>query len=87
MHPWLPIAPFFRHEIDAAAPLRKARVPTAIIAAEHDQIVHAERTDSLRHSGANVVYDRTIRGAGHNDIYTRSEFHDAMHEALDRLTA
>lgn len=87
MHPWLPIAPFFRHEIDAAGPLRRGTVPVAIIAAEHDQIVRAERTDALRHSGANVVYDRTIRGAGHNDIYARSDFHDAMHEALDRLTA
>lgn len=87
MHPWLPIAPFFRHEIDAVGALRKARIPVAIIAAEHDQIVHAERTDALRHSAANVVYDRTIRGAGHNDIYTRSQFHDAMHQALDRLRA
>ena len=87
MYPWLPIGPFFEHEIDAARPLRKGKVPVAIIAAEHDSIVPAERTDALRKVIPDLVYDRTIAGASHNDIYTRSDFHDAMHEALKRLKA
>jgi hypothetical protein len=32
------------------------------------------------------VLDRTIRGAGHNDIYQRSEFLQAMGEALNAVT-
>jgi pimeloyl-ACP methyl ester carboxylesterase len=82
MVPWLPIGPFFNHQIDAAGPLSKTSVPVAIIAAEHDEIVRANRTDALRHEVGNLVFDRTIKRAGHNDIYARSEFHDSMREAL-----
>ncbi|HZU51788.1 MAG TPA: alpha/beta hydrolase [Sphingomicrobium sp.] len=87
MMPWLPIAPFFNHEIDAAGPLSETDVPVAIVAAENDELVRPERTDALRHEVRNLVFDRVIRRAGHNDIYTRSEFHDAMREALTRLKA
>lgn len=85
MVPWLPIGPFFSHQIDAAGPLSRADVPVAIIAAERDEVVPPERTDALRHEVRNLVFDRTVGGAGHNDIYARSDFQDAMHEALDRL--
>jgi pimeloyl-ACP methyl ester carboxylesterase len=82
MFPWLPIGPLFRHEIDAAEPLRNARVPVAIIAAERDEIVPGERTDALRRTVSRLVFDRTVSRAGHNDIYARSDFQDAMREAL-----
>jgi pimeloyl-ACP methyl ester carboxylesterase len=87
MYPWLPIGPFFEHEIDAAEPLRNAKLPVAIIAAEHDSIVPQERTEALRKVIPHLVYDQTISGAGHNDIYARSDFQQAMHEALQRLKA
>ena len=87
MYPWLPIGPFFEHEIDAAGALRDSKLPVAIIAAQHDSIVPVQRTEALRTIVPNLVYDRTIGGAGHNDIYARSEFHEAMHEALKRLKA
>jgi len=82
MYPWLPIGAFFDHEIDAATALEKAEAPVAIVAAERDEIVPAERTAALRLHIANLVFDRTIRGAGHNDIYARSDFQEAMREAL-----
>lgn len=85
MYPWLPIGPFFEHEIDASSALEKVRTPVAIIGAEHDQIVPAERTAALRSRIPNLVFDRTIGGAGHNDIYARSDFHEAMRAAFDRL--
>jgi pimeloyl-ACP methyl ester carboxylesterase len=85
MYPWLPIAPFFEHEIDAAAPLANGSAPVAIIAAQRDEIVAPARTEALRGRIANIVFDRTIQGAGHNDIYARSDFHDAMHQAIKRL--
>jgi pimeloyl-ACP methyl ester carboxylesterase len=85
MYPWIPIGPFFEHEIDAASALEKVDVPVAIIAAERDEIVPAARTDALRQHVRQMAFDRTIAGAGHNDIYARSDFHDAMHAAFDRL--
>jgi uncharacterized protein len=85
MYPWLPIGPFFEHEIEAASALEKADVPVAIIAGERDEIVPPERTDALRKAVPNLVFDRTIGRAGHNDIYARSDFHEAIREAFDRL--
>lgn len=85
MYPWAPIGPLFRHQIDASGPLQQSRVPVAIIAAADDRIVAGERTDALRNALTTVIYDRTILGAGHNDIYARSDFQGAMREALDRL--
>jgi len=82
MFPWLPIGPFFTHEIDAADALRGSSLPVALIAAQRDEIVPAERTMALRKAVPNIVFDHTINGAGHNDIYGRSEFQDAMRDAL-----
>lgn len=82
MYPWLPIGPFFVHEIDALTPLKDRPVPVAVIAAEDDEIIPAGRTDALREALPELVFDRTIKDAGHNDIYARSDFRDAMREAL-----
>jgi pimeloyl-ACP methyl ester carboxylesterase len=87
LYPWLPISPFFAHDIDAATPLEAAGVPVALIAAERDEIVPSERTEALRKRLPNLVFDRTIARSGHNDIYSRSDFQGAMREALDRLKA
>lgn len=84
-YPWLPIAAMFAHEIAAAAAIEKTDVPAAIIAAEHDEIIPADRTDALRRRAPNLLFDRTIKRAGHNDIYARSEFHEAMRSALETL--
>jgi hypothetical protein len=85
MYPWLPIGPLFGHEIDAAGALEDSRVPVAIIAAQRDEIVPADRTDALRKRVPNLVFDRTITGAGHNDIYAHSAFQEAMRSALAEI--
>jgi len=85
MYPWLPIGAFFNQEIEAASVLEKAAVPVAIIAAQRDEIVPSTRTEALAKRVRNLVFERTIPGAGHNDIYARSNFHEAMREAFDRL--
>jgi pimeloyl-ACP methyl ester carboxylesterase len=86
MYPWLPIGPLFAHDIDAAGPLRNSSVPVAIIAAEGDEIVHTERTTALRKVVPHLVFDKTIARSGHNDIYARSDFHEAMRDALRAVT-
>lgn len=86
-YPYLPIGPLFRHEIDAAAALRGSTVPTALVAAEHDSIIPPTRTQALRRAAGNIVFDRTISGAGHNDVYHRSDFQEAMRDALDAVVA
>lgn len=85
MYPWIPIGPFFEHEIDAASALKSVKIPVAMLAAEHDEIVPADRTESLRRIVNDLVFDRRIAGAGHNDIYARSEFQMAMRDALDHV--
>lgn len=84
-YPWLPIRLLFRHDFDAAAALRGSRTPVAILAGADDTIVPAARTDALRGAIPNLVYNRTIAGAGHNDIYQHSAFRAAMAEALAAL--
>ena len=86
LYPWLPVGAFFEHEIDAAALLEGNAVRLAILAAERDSLIQPRRTDALRGQVRNLVYDRTIAGAGHNDIYSRSDFHQAMREALDAVS-
>lgn len=83
--PWLPVGPFFRNEIDAAAALAGADVPVAIIAAGDDDIIPARRTDALRGRIRNLAFDRTVDGAGHNDLYARGEFAPAFAAALKAL--
>jgi pimeloyl-ACP methyl ester carboxylesterase len=85
MYPWLPIGPFFEHEIDAAAAIARSKVPVAMVAGERDELITAARTDALRRRVKTLVFDSTIRGAGHNDIYAKSEFQAAMREALEAL--
>jgi len=85
MYPWLPVGLVFNQQIDAAGPLRMGTAPVAIIAAERDEIVAPERTDALRKALPKLAFDRTINGAGHNDIYSRSQFHEAMRQALGAM--
>jgi hypothetical protein len=84
-YPWLPVRWLFRHEMKAADWLSASPVPTAIIAAERDTLIAPPRTEGLRRRAARLVFDRTIPGAGHNDVYDRPEFRAAMREALRRV--
>jgi pimeloyl-ACP methyl ester carboxylesterase len=85
LYPWLPVGLFFHHEIDAAEALSGSEVPVVIIGAERDEVIPRSRTAALRDQTPNLLMERTIRGAGHNDIYQRSEFQDAMHDAAELI--
>jgi uncharacterized protein len=83
---WLPIRLLFRHDFKAAEALRGNRTPVAILAGGRDTIIPAARTDALRRAIPNLAFDRTIAGAGHNDIYHHPAFRQAMSEALAAIS-
>lgn len=81
-YPWLPVRLLFRHDFPAAADLGATRLPVAILAGGNDTLIPTARTDALRRAVPNLVFNRNIPGAGHNDIYLRDDFRAAMDEAL-----
>jgi pimeloyl-ACP methyl ester carboxylesterase len=81
-YPWLPVRLLFRHKMDSAAHLRESEVPVAILAGGRDTLILPRRTDALRRSVGNLVSDRILARAGHNDIYDDPAFRPAMQEAL-----
>jgi hypothetical protein len=85
-YPWLPVSALFGHELDSAGYLAGADVRAAIIAAGEDRLIRKPRTEALARKLRRLSYNRTIEGAGHNDIYHRSDFHDAMQDALAAVT-
>ena len=85
LFPWLPVGPLFQHEFATAEELKDGDTPVAIIAGERDEIVLPARTAALRKQAPNLVFDRTITGAGHNDIYSRDDFQQALRQALQSV--
>lgn len=85
--PCLPVRLLFRHPMEVAADLAATRAPVAILAGGADTLVPPARTKALRRAVPPLVYDRTLGGAGHNDIYGRSDFQHAAREALDTVLA
>lgn len=80
--PWVPAARLIHNPMRNAELLRGLNVPTAIIAAEHDELIPRESTSEIRGAAKKMVYSRTIKDATHNDIYRREDFATAMREAL-----
>ncbi|MET4130674.1 alpha/beta fold hydrolase [Roseovarius sp. MBR-6] len=84
-YPWLPVGLLLRHHMDVAADLASVSAPVAVIAAEADSIVPPRRTEPVRRAADDLVMDRLITGAGHNDIYNRAQYRQAMKEALSLI--
>lgn len=84
-YPWLPVRMLFRHRIETADSLSRARTPTAVITAEHDSIVPRSRSQPVAEAAAHLVYQTTIADAGHNDLYDRPAFAEAMTAAVEQI--
>jgi pimeloyl-ACP methyl ester carboxylesterase len=82
---WAPVRLLFRHPLEPARDLAGLDTPVAIVAAERDTLIVPARTEALRRSVPNLVFDRTISGVGHNDIYDHPGFRQAMGEALQAV--
>lgn len=81
LYPWLPVGPFFQHEMNSVGSLAGSNLPVAVLAAGRDEIIPRVRTDALRKKISNLAFDRTFP-AGHNDIYYRSDFQESLRDAL-----
>ena len=81
-YPWAPVHWLIRHRMPSVDFLRGSAVPTAVIASERDVIVPPERTAVLRQGIGNLVFDRIIAGAQHNDIFHHPDFRTAMAGAI-----
>ena len=86
-YPWAPVRWLIRHHMPSVDFLRGLTVPTAVIAAERDVIVPPERTAVLRQGIGNLVLDRRVAGAQHNDIFNFPDFRAAMAEAIGQIDA
>jgi len=80
--PWAPVGLLLRHRMEITDAVAASSVPVALIAAERDTIVPPHRTAPLRTAARDLVLDRVIMHAGHNDLYDSSEFVTAMRDAL-----
>lgn len=81
-YPWLPVGLLLRHSMEPAKDLRGSKVPIALIVAGSDTLIPPPRAAALASAVPNLVFNRTIEGATHNDIYHRSGLQQAMDEAL-----
>ncbi len=86
-YPWAPVGLLLRHPMEIAEDLSTAEVPVAIVTAERDSIVPAARSAPVRAAARNLVLDKTIPGAGHNDLFDRPAFAEAMRAALAAIEA
>jgi uncharacterized protein len=84
---WAPVGLLLRHRMEISEAVAASSVPLALIAAERDTIVPPRRTEPLRRAATDLVLDRIIPDAGHNDLYGRAEFVSAMREALAQIEA
>jgi pimeloyl-ACP methyl ester carboxylesterase len=84
-YPWLPVRLLMRHRMEPADDLAGNATPVALIAGGRDTLIPAARTQPLRLAIPNLVFDRTIEDAGHNDIYRDPAFRPAIREALERM--
>jgi len=84
-YPWLPVKWLLRHHMSVVTSVQGLTIPTAVIVAERDTIVPPHRSEAVRKSISNLVLDRLIEDAGHNDIYDRSDFRATMTEALQKM--
>jgi pimeloyl-ACP methyl ester carboxylesterase len=82
---WAPVGMLLRHHMPTLELAREAPLPTALIVAGRDTMVPARRSAPLRKAIPNLVLDRTIADAGHNDLYDHPAFIESMREALDRI--
>lgn len=81
--PFFPVRFLLLDRYDSGKYAPSIKVPTTIIAAEHDEVVPAVSTRRLLSRFQQGVASMTvIPGAGHNDLGYRAEYREALRTAL-----
>jgi pimeloyl-ACP methyl ester carboxylesterase len=83
---WAPVGLLFRHRMPTIEFVLGSLAPTALILAERDAVVPSKRSAPLRPAIRTLVLARVI-DSGHNNIYDRPGFAEAMREAVARIEA
>ncbi len=86
-YPWLPVDLLLRHRMPTTRFLEGRPTPTALIIAARDRIIPPARAAALRPVISRLVFDRTIPGVGHNDLYGHPEFVATMNAAFSKVSA
>jgi uncharacterized protein len=82
-YPFAPVKCLLLDKYDSGALAPSIRVPTTLIAAEHDTQIPRASTDKLLSRFAQGVATLTvIPGAGHNDLDSKSPYRHALQAAL-----
>ena len=82
---WLPVRALLRHRMSTLDFMTDVSTPTAMIVAGHDSVVPARRSERLRRVILNLVFDRVIPEAEHNDLYELPEFWGALGVAVQEV--
>jgi len=86
-YPWLPVGLLLKHRFNTVDHMAGNRTPVAIIAAGNDRVIKPIRTERLRQAVERLVFDRTIEGGGHADIYSMPAYQEALRDGLNALQA
>jgi pimeloyl-ACP methyl ester carboxylesterase len=77
--PYFPVRWLLRDKYESGKYAPQVKVPTLILAAEHDEIIPARSTELLFSRFANGVASiRVIKGAGHNSISDDASYISAL---------
>lgn len=82
-YPFLPVESLLKHRLETMAFIQNVKVPIAVISAEKDKVIKKAHTEALKKTIPNLVYEKEIPNAGHNDILMKQDTMDALKEALN----
>jgi uncharacterized protein len=66
-YPWLPVRMILRDEFPVATHVSQTQVPISVIRAQHDSVVPAQLSADVAAAAPNLVEERVIENADHND--------------------
>lgn len=82
-YPFAPVRWLLLDRYDSGALAPGIRIPTTIIAAEHDEVIPRASTDQLlARFGPGIVTMTVIPGVGHNDLESKNQYRQTLQAAL-----
>lgn len=85
-YPFLPVNLLLRHNFETDLFIQNIKTPIAVISAENDEVIPKNRTMMLKKLIPNMVYNKEISGAYHNDILTKPNIDKYLHQAMKAVS-